>query len=768
MSRSRQTRLILGAILAAGLAPGQAFATDFKTIDDRVSLVTGKDLNGRLQGAVPVPEGAPVILRVRRGQGRGAVLTFPRDRVTGIAYRGDVMFEEVNALYKRGAVEESYEALRRLDVAQPGWRAKDPLRLEIALTWGAKLSESGLAAQAALVYRRAGRDFKSPELEARAIAALAEVADQTYAKRDYPAFKRLLAEIELLSTAAPRLKELRDRFDADFERRLSEAQGAERQGEKRRALEFYEEALRMRSGRSDLRARVTELRKIYQRFHYGEPTRVLGFDPITCRSPAERRIQQFLFSGLVRHRRDPRAQVASTYELDLARKITLSRDGRRVYIDLRKDARWSNGQPVTVQDVLATLRALCSEKTDERDAVLARRLDLDQTRARGPGRLVLQLRFATPRPRMLLDFPILPADALGADPTMRRGSEFSRRPVGSGAFIFDQRSGNETILSSNRHFKAPGSDGASGPVLAEVRQTSFADPTTARVRLENNQIDLLTQLHPADVVRFEASGRFRVKHFAMNEVSFLAFNHRREAIGGPRGLYLRRGINLAIDRPKLLVEHYQAKKGVRSAHRLITGPFPRGSWAYNDAVPGYGFRPKLAIQTLRASGLRDLTLKLIHPPDPIVTAVCSVMKKQIQDAGADINLRVRLTKLTPALFRKALEKRAFDLAYCSFTFDRPIFDLEPLLGDRETGVGGRNYMGYRHPDLARLFDDLRLTDLWTRITTLNREIHRHLHENAAMVPLWQLDSYYAYTEKLRDFETHPVHLFGSPWALRLR
>jgi len=368
---------------------------------------------------------------------------------------------------------------------------------------------------------------------------------------------------------------------------------------------------------------------------------------------------------------------------------------------------------------------------------------------------------------MILDIPIMPKTAFGPDGAFSRRAKFVRKPTGAGAFRLDRRLGNEVILRANEHFHSPDSAQA-GAVLSEVRMTAFSDPTTARTRLENGQLDLLTSLHPADVLRLQASGRFRIKHFAMNQVNFIAFNHRRDQLTGPRGFFLRKGINLAIDRARLLREHYQARRGVRSAHRLLSGPFPRGSWAYDEDVKGYDFKPALARQTIRQSSAKDLTLRFIHPPDPIITAICSVMKKQIQDAGVDIGLKVRLVKLTPALFAKAIERRAFDLAYCSYTFDRPVLDLEQLLGDSEAGPGGRNYMGYRSPDLARLFDQLRLTDLWTKVRAINHEIHRHLYEGAVIVPLWQLDSYFASSLRVKELELHPVHLFGSPWTMRLK
>jgi ABC-type transport system substrate-binding protein len=519
---------------------------------------------------------------------------------------------------------------------------------------------------------------------------------------------------------------------------------------------------------SEVVARVKDLRKSYQRFQYGEPARILGFDPVLNDSPAERRIQRFLFSGLVRHQRDPLALAESTYSLDLARSIRPSPDGRKLYIALRKDLHWSDGELISAEDVLATIQVMCASETPNRDAMLARLIDLPNCQIRSADNLVLSLNFSTPRPRMILDFAVLPRRQLGDPPKITAGSALANSPISSAAFTLEKIDGPTTILLGREGFVPPGEPEGRWPVLSEVRVTSFADPTTARTRLENQQIDLLTELHPADVQRLQANGQFKVEHQPANQVTFLAFNHRQKVFQGRTGFLLRKSINLAIDRETLLRENYQARRGLGAAHRSLTGPFPRSSYAYDEGLPGYSFNPTLARQTLLQSRQKDLTLRLIHLPDPIVTSVCVLIKKQLQEIGEDQGLQIRLVKLTPALFRKAIESRSFDIAYCNHSYDRPLLDLETLLADGETGEGGRNYMGYRHPDLARTFDLLRMTDLWTKISALSQELHRHCHENAVMVPLWQLDSYFAYAERLEGLDLHPSHLFGAPWSLRVR
>jgi ABC-type oligopeptide transport system substrate-binding subunit len=769
---SRQHRIPTLALVAVTLVifilPRAALAQEFKDLLDTVELNNGSKINGKILGRIPVAPGDDVSLAVTKN-GKINQIPYPRIRVKAIIYRGDKQLNKVKREFRANQIELAYQSLQQLDRTLADWRAKDLIRLNLGLAWGQLLLNNNRPDRAANIFRDAKKWFPaSLDLKSQLKLSVGLVTEGAYRKRDYAAFRRLVNELQTIDPRSKKAKELLGLFEADFLKFQSDAQTADRAGDPRVALERYEEAYRMRPENKGLRTHVLRLRKIYQRFHYGEPTRILGFDPVTCLSPAERRMQQFLYSGIVRHIRDPRALVETSYTLDLARSVRPSPDGRKIYINLRPDLRWSDGSALSAVDVIATIQAMVAAKTDNRDAVFARLVDLKKTRVRSPTSLVIALNFSTPRPRMILDFPVLPKKLLGEPPQLKRGSVLSRQPVGSGPFRFGKRSGNEVIMLSNEHFVAARATLENKSILSEVRQTSFADATTARTRLENGQLDLLTNLHPADVIRLGANAQFQVQHFPMNQVTFIALNHRRKTLAGSKGFYIRKAINLAIDREKLLVEHYQARRGTKSAHRLISAPFPKGSWAYNEEIVGYQFNAALAHQTFRQSRINDLTLRFIHPPDPVITAVCSVMKKQIQDAGRDMNLKVRLVKLTPALFRKAIEKRSFDLAYCQYTFDRPIMDLEPLLADQETGLGGRNYMGYRDPELAKLFDLLRLTDLWTKIRALNHEIHRHLHENAVLVPLWQLDSYYAYSGRVKNLEMHPVHLFGSPWKLRLR
>ncbi len=81
----------------------------------------------------------------------------------------------------------------------------------------------------------------------------------------------------------------------------------------------------------------------------GHPTSV---SPLTARSQADRDLVALVFSGLVRNGPD------GTIVPDLARRWTVDSTGAVWTFELRPDARWQDGEPVTAEDVAFTIRTL--------------------------------------------------------------------------------------------------------------------------------------------------------------------------------------------------------------------------------------------------------------------------------------------------------------------------------------------------------------------------------------------------------------------------
>src|SRR5215213_2636076 len=96
-------------------------------------------------------------------------------------------------------------------------------------------------------------------------------------------------------------------------------------------------------------------------FSFGNESEIASVDPALTTGIPESRIVYSLFEGLCRPRADN-----SLPEPGVAEKWEISEDGRIYTFHLRKDAYWSNGEPVTARDFLYSIRRLLDPLTFSR------------------------------------------------------------------------------------------------------------------------------------------------------------------------------------------------------------------------------------------------------------------------------------------------------------------------------------------------------------------------------------------------------------------
>ncbi|GAA3147468.1 ABC transporter substrate-binding protein [Planomonospora alba] len=125
---------------------------------------------------------------------------------------------------------------------------------------------------------------------------------------------------------------------------------------------------------------------------------------------------------------------------DLASQYSVSDDAKSWSFTLRDDARWSNGEPVTAQDVVFTYETLKRDGT-RFDLTFVERIVADDE-----SRVTFHLK--APRSTFvsqLSEIPILPAKHYGAD--------YSKNPIGSGPYtVADYQQGQQLILTANPHW----------------------------------------------------------------------------------------------------------------------------------------------------------------------------------------------------------------------------------------------------------------------------------------------------------------------------
>ncbi|MBA3438952.1 MAG: ABC transporter substrate-binding protein [Pyrinomonadaceae bacterium] len=289
------------------------------------------------------------------------------------------------------------------------------------------------------------------------------------------------------------------------------------------------------------------------------------------------------------------------YVPGVAEAWKLAGDERTLELTLRDGVRFSDGHPLTADDVLFTFRAIYDERMASpvfRDAMSigGRRIDVFVVDANHL-RLVFPEPVAVPE-SYLSNVAVLPRHALGEDlnqGTLREAYNMAsdpRRVVTAGAFMVQSVSpGNRVTLERNPHYWKRDQAGTPLPYLDSLVIDVVGDPNSAFTRLEQNTLDIVDRIRPTDYAAlYKREGAVRAFDLGPGlTTDHLWFNLNEVGRGGdPKvdsvkrawfgDLRFRRAVSHLIDRDSIASATLQ---GLATPLHGFVSPGNR-AWAAND------------------------------------------------------------------------------------------------------------------------------------------------------------------------------------------
>jgi oligopeptide transport system substrate-binding protein len=277
-----------------------------------------------------------------------------------------------------------------------------------------------------------------------------------------------------------------------------------------------------------------------------------SLDPQKARGFEAQSILRDLCEGLTTL--DKKAGVAP----GVARSWSASLDGLTYTFDLRREARWSNGDPVVAADFVAGLRRLVDPATGSAYAqyidvianatdIVAGRKSVETLGVAAPDERTVIITLATPAPYLptLLSHP---STCPVHQPTLQQHADAIARPgtmVGNGAFVLKEWVPGAYILAlRNAHYW---NDAATR--LAGVRYLLISDENAelARYRAGELQVTFVVPRGQFDWIRANLADQLHIA--PQLSTYYYGFNLRRAPFKDqPK---LRRALSLVIDRRKL-------------------------------------------------------------------------------------------------------------------------------------------------------------------------------------------------------------------------
>lgn len=429
-------------------------------------------------------------------------------------------------------------------------------------------------------------------------------------------------------------------------------------------------------------------------------------------------------------------QSEGSFESQVVSALEKSNVNKRATVTLMTNLVWpGDGKPVTSTDLQRLLADSCQPSSPLYHPALARLVV--NLSSKYPDTLVIDFDRPQPQPAAWLQIPFL---RIGYDASLADLGGGNRTGAsGLGPFRFAEMGAEQSVYLANQRFLQKGK-----PLLAQVTETRKLASADRLRALEDGSADLATPIPPRHYKRVaEIPGVTLVKQ-SIPHVHVIQFNMNRREL---RSRALRRAIDYAINRAAIF-DAVGLK--IDKENHPITAPFPSESFGYNAEVKARPYDLNLA-SALMVGVKRELQtvppLRLLHSGDETSRTACEMIVKYLQSIG----LQMTLIEQEEAQSGNPLDA---DLRYQSYEVSDPIHDLVTVLTRDNPTLAQQGSPWFR-----RLLVDLIEVPNLSSASRLLPELHRVLHEDAAILPLWQWRDHFAVAKTVSGLGDSPPTVY---------
>jgi peptide/nickel transport system substrate-binding protein len=323
-----------------------------------------------------------------------------------------------------------------------------------------------------------------------------------------------------------------------------------------------------------------------------------------------------------------RSAYTLKFEPRLAELPRISDDGLTYTYQLREGLVWSDGRPLTADDVLFTLNVIFDPKTEGslREVMMVDSVDAQGNVKREPFKyrkvddrtieFTLPVRYA-PADSIFSVFNVIPRHKLEA---AWKAGKFNTswgvdtppsQLVSSGAWILtDFAPGQRLVYRRNPRFFLKSDDGKPLPYLDRYVRLVVSDFNALTLKFRNGDTDLLDPVQPADwsqIKKDESTGKYTAYNLGPGwGFNYLGFNLNpnskinRNLIDLFQKVEFRRAVSHAVDRQRIADDVFFGL-----ARPIYSPVSPANTLFFDPNVPKFEYDPEKAKTLLTGLGLRD-------------------------------------------------------------------------------------------------------------------------------------------------------------------
>jgi peptide/nickel transport system substrate-binding protein len=465
----------------------------------------------------------------------------------------------------------------------------------------------------------------------------------------------------------------------------------------------------------------------------GSPYVTTTLDPI--RSASAGNIEAFgqLYARLLR--RDPSGQR----QPGLAEKWTISEDGMELTFTLRA-AKFSNGVPITGDDVVFSLTRAMSDKKSVYSATLAA---VERVTAEGRNivKVKLKYRFAP----ALDNLEVFNTGIVSkADVETRGDKAFTDKPVASGPYaVREWRPNDRLILEPNTNYWREGYPKNGGAEFIEV-----ANPNTRVSMLMSGELDAVRDVPWAQLENVGKRDTLRGALEPSTIIYMTLLNERRPPFDNVK---VRQAAAHALNVSAIT-------KAMTEGHGTPANTtLPNALDYHAKDLPGLAYDPKLARMLLTEGGYdgKELTILISSAGDAEKLATL------LQAQWTAVGLKTKIEKVDRGVWWERVPAGDYDLAPSWWYNETPDPDLAVRWAICGTCGTHSFHTYYDNPKVNELTEQAVRELEPTKRDVLYREIQKISTEEVAQIPLYYPPYANAYAKTLEGLSLSP----SLQWSL---
>jgi peptide/nickel transport system substrate-binding protein len=425
------------------------------------------------------------------------------------------------------------------------------------------------------------------------------------------------------------------------------------------------------------------------------------------------------------------------------------------YFDIRKDMTWSDGTPLTAEDVAFTLNAV---KKDKPAGTLYGQL-ANFASAKATSKTHVEVDLSNPDSSIIEEIGfwgnIVPEHIFGkvASVASFSNNDPSQGWVGAGPYTLTKvQVGQSYTLERQKNY--PLVEGGE-PISAKVVYRVFPDVNTEILALQSGEVDAIANsLPPAQVATLKATSGVKVI-----EATGLGYAHMTYNMNNPElsKVAVRQALAQSVD--------YDAIRSVvlqgQATNDKSSPIMPVLSSYFDPSIKEYKYDPKAAVAILKKAGYQQgadgnfpLNFKLIYSlQDPVTAQWATIVK----DGAAKAGITITLAGSDRNTYLAQTNAGAYDIYAGNFAImDDPVtnFSLSYLPN------GAINYTKVNDPELNALIKKASTTTDQKKKIEIMQQANKLVADKVYDNIMYTQNLYFAYSDKWTGFISRPSELLS--------